>query len=75
MKTVLLIPWIAACSIDTLAICLWNKLNVEKCQPVAQMKILFRPLNSHRIGRLDKHIVAILSAMYRQSWMETFGQL
>ena len=51
--------------VATRATCRWNKLNVPKSQPVAHRKILFRPENSHRIGKFAYDRIPVLSAIYR----------
>jgi hypothetical protein len=63
------------CNVAIRPICLWNKLNVENCHPVAHMKILFLAPKSQRIGKFDIAKYAQRSATYRPTWVETSGQL
>jgi hypothetical protein len=61
-RTVYAIECTIASMVATRAMCLWNKLNVEKSHPVAQRKILLRPENIHKIGKLAYEIIPVLSA-------------
>lgn len=56
--------WKIACTVAMRAICLWKRLNVEKCQPVIQIKTLLRPLNIHIKGKLEIAMMPVRSAIY-----------
>lgn len=53
----------------------WNWLNVEKFQPVSQIKTLFLVPNAQMRTKFAKEITPVRSAIYRHSCVGMLGQL
>lgn len=68
LTIVLLVAWIMAWITTARAMFRWKTLNVEYFHPVTHWKMLLRPPNNHRNGKLARHKLPSRSARSCHTW-------